>query len=174
MLETSEFHLQFAYNFNLKKTVNLQETLKWLSQMTLAIQRKLKIQMKQNKPLKFRMSLEDFISNNKKSSNNIGDIFQNMLGNVKECGKQACNSIFEKYKTPLVFFKALTNIETESEKLEMLSLKARKANKNLQNEKNDDINLRITLAKRLVVLFCEENYPDFVNYSDKEDVDGLF
>jgi len=174
ILETTTFHLQFTHDFKVQRTENLQHTLKWLSNMTLSIQRKIQLDMKSKKPLNFRMNLEDFLLNNAKTTNTIGDIFKSMLTNIKECGKQACNNIYQNYKTPRQMYEKLMSLGNHQERVELLSLKARKENKKLEKlgEEMNGLNIRISLAKRLEILFCEENYPEILVESNAEDLEG--
>ena len=117
VLDSTVFHLQFTYDFKVERTENLQQSLKWLSHMTLAIQRKIKLHMKTQKSLSFDMTLEDFLLNNVKTQNIIGDIFQNMLMNIKERFKYNRN-----IKIVLNFF----NIHISFNTLSSLSLSLRK------------------------------------------------
>lgn len=176
VLDSTVFHLQFTYDFKVERTENLQQSLKWLSHMTLAIQRKIKLHMKTKKPLSFDMTLEDFLLNNVKTQNIIGDIFQNMLMNIKDCGKQACASLYKNFKTARQLYNRLMSLDTNDERVEMLSLKARKANKKLEklDENPNEINIRIGLAKKIAILFCEESYPEIVVESnDEDDLDDI-
>ena len=163
-------HLQFLYNFKVKRTESLNSSLKWLTQMTLALQRSLKISMKKDKKLSFRISLEEFLEKNTNTINTVGDVFQNMLINIKGCGKQSVNSIAQYFQTPRQLYEALMGITNFEERVELLSLKARKNSKKVGKNGDNGLNIPITLAKRIVILFCEENYPDIQIVSDEEDV----
>ena len=176
VIEKTVFNLQFVHGFKVQRTVNLQNTLKWLSQMTISIQKFMKIEMKNamknvKKTIDFRLSLEDFLAQNGKTSNSIGEIFKNMLINIKGCGKKACNEIVQRYKTPNLLFEALMGLGSYEERIELLCLKARKIKNKLDDDVNG-INIPAILAKRFVVLFCEDGYPDIVVEENEDDLDG--
>lgn len=172
VLETATFNLQFIYQFKVHKTDNISETLKWLTNMTLSLQRKIKNIMKTKKELSFSLTLEQFLVKNEKTLKNVGNIFQRMLTNVKALGKQACLSIYQNYKTPKLFYRALMNLSNNQERIELLSQVARKANKKLtkyiEEKEGATINLKITLAKRLVILFCYDSYPEIFEEETNE------
>lgn len=108
--------------------------------------------------------------NNAKTSNSVGDIFKSMLMNLKDCGKKACESLYNVIKTPRELYERLMAMGSFEERVEFLSLKARKMRKKIPEEGNN-INLRVGLAKRLALLFCEENYPEVIAESENEDGD---
>jgi len=175
VIEKAVFNLQFVHGFKVQRTVNLQNTLKWLSQMTISIQKFMKIQMKNamknvKKSIDFRLTLEDFLAKNGKTCNSIGEIFKNMLINIKGCGKKACNEIVQRYKTPNLLYEALMGLGNYEERIELLSLKARKNKKKFDDNVNN-INIPAILAKRFVVLLCEDGYPDIVVEENEDDLE---
>ena len=97
--------------------------------------------------------------------------FGGFSSHIKDCGKKACGILYKNFKTARQLYNRLMSLDTNDERVEMLSLKARKANKKLEKleENSNEINIRIGLAKKIAILFCEESYPEIVVESNEED-----
>ncbi len=164
---------QIAQNFKVRTTSSLQESIRLITEMHLAIESKFEKDFLDTKTdyLEFRYKFDEYQTTASKSQGLTTKIlFGNMLRTIKGCGKEMVNSILDKHETFHDFYGALKDCQGEQERLEFLGAvkkkkgsKASKLMKALSQEDNSsDLRLNKTVANHIVKLFFENPYPKVI------------
>ena len=159
-IESAILSTQIIHHFFIQHTENIQETIIWLTHMSLFIQKDYakNIQMKLEEPLEFPSPLQDFLFKNTKTfDKTVGHTFGKMLRGLKGCGKEHTMNILNLYRTPLQFYSAI-NLRSIDEVVDFLSTSKSKKNKS-KSSKEPFLHLPKNLANLIAILFTAQAYP---------------
>lgn len=176
---------QIVQNFKVRTTQSLQESIRLITEMHIAIEGKFAQDL--SNPTQdyacFKYKFEEYQAVVSKSQGLTNKIhFGNMLRLIKGCGKENVAQILEKFDTLYDFYNTLKKLDGETERLEFLGQVKKPKGRGKKalammttNQVEPELHLNKTVANHIVKLFFEESYPRVAgqNISDlAEEISG--
>ena len=177
-IDSAIINTQIVQNFKVRTTQSIQQTIRLITEMHLAIESKFaqEVLNTESDYVEFRYKFEEYQTVVSKSQGLTTKIhFGNMLRSIKGCGKEMVNQILDKFDTLHQFYSTLRVLDNEQERLEYLgaikkkkSSKAVKLGQGLQREIEPELRLNKNVAGHIIKLFFEDSYPKIIEKKTSE------
>ncbi len=161
---------QIVQNFKVRTTQSLQESIRLITEMHIAIEGKFAQDLNNTRQdyTCFKYKFEEYQAVVSKSQGLTNKIhFGNMLRLIKGCGKENVANILEKFDTLSDFYNTLKKLDGETERLEFLGQVKKPKGRGKKalalamatSQVEPELHLNKALANHIIKLFFEETYP---------------